>query len=221
MMHEETHEERTANGHGSASSSRWGKMRTESQRKRAERMRVLDDELERRMPARYAKQRSRRILAVAGGACLGLFWVDAAVSWFLAPSDTAMILNFVVLGVVLVVGLPLAGQLIAVTRGMTSKPERELDERQQADRLRAFSTAHRGTSVVMILVMIVTMTADRDGRDSQIPGAALFLILFALLVTHILLPLVVATWQMPDPPADEDEDEFDDDNDKPSPTTAT
>lgn len=179
--------------------------RQRRQDKRAERVRVLDEELERRLPARYAKQSARRALAVAGGACLGLLWVDAAVSWVLAPSDTAMIFNFVVLGVLVVAGLPLAGSLSAVTRGMTFKSERELDEREQAGRLRAYSAAHRCTSVVMIVVLLVTMFADRDGRDSQIPGAALFLILFALLVTHVLLPLVVAAWQMPDPPADDDE----------------
>ncbi|WP_106396275.1 hypothetical protein [Actinocorallia populi] len=200
-----TNDERPTNDRDS---SWWHRHRANSQRKRAERIRVLDEELERRMPARYATQRARRALAVAGGACLGLLWVDAAVAWILAPSDTAMIVNFVVLGILLVVGIPLAGSLSAITRGMTLKHERELDEREKTARLRAFTTAHRCTSVVMILVMLVTMFADRDGRDSQIPGAALFLILFALLVTHVLLPLVVAAWQAPDPPADEDE--FDD-----------
>ncbi|SFN04291.1 MULTISPECIES: hypothetical protein [Actinomadura] len=178
-----------------------------SRRKRADRLAALDDELERRLPARYARRRPRRVLAGAGAVTLGLFWVDAAVSWALAPSDTAMISNFVILGVLVVVGFPLAGQLIAVTRGLTSKRERELDERQLTARLRAFATAHRATTYVMIAVVLAVSVADRDGRDSQIPGAALFLILFALLVTHALLPLVVAAWQAADPPADEDEDE--------------
>ncbi|GAA2738818.1 hypothetical protein [Actinocorallia aurantiaca] len=193
-----TNEERSAND----SSPSWRQRR---QDKRAERMQALDEELDHRMPARYAKQRARRTLAVVGGACLGLLWVDAAVSWVLAPSDTAMIFNFVVLGILVVAGFPLAGQLLAITRGMTFKSEQELDEREQAGRLRAFSAAHKCTSVVMFVVLLVTMLVDRDGRDSQIPGAALFLILFALLITHVLLPLIVATWQMPDPPADEDE----------------
>jgi len=197
-----TNEERPTND----SSPSWRQRR---QNKRAESLRILDEELEHRIPARYAKQRARRALAVAGGACLSLLWVDAAVSWVLAPSDTAMIFNFVVLGILVVTGLPLSGSLIAVTRGMTFKSERELDEREQAGRLRAFSAAHKCTSLVMFVVLLVTMLVDRDGRDSQIPGAALFLILFALLVTHVLLPLIVAAWQMPDPPADED-DEFGD-----------
>ncbi|MEV0281303.1 hypothetical protein AB0I22_33645 [Streptomyces sp. NPDC050610] len=206
-----TNEERPANDHAPTRLSWWGKHQAKSQLKRTERLRTLE---QRPIAARYAKQCPRRALAVAGGACLGLLWVDAAASWVLAPSDTAMIVNFAALGVLLVVGGPLAGQLILTTRGTTSRREQELDERERASRLRAFSTAHRCTTVVMILVMIVTMSADRDGRDSQIPGAALFLILFALLVTHALLPLVVATWQMPDPPADEDE--FDDRDGKPT-----
>ncbi|MFB4310774.1 hypothetical protein [Actinomadura sp. GTD37] len=175
--------------------------------KRADRLAALDEELERRMPARYARQRPRRMLAGAGAVTLGLLWVDAAVSWALAPSDTAMIVNFVICGVLVVVGIPLAGQLIAVTRGLTSKRERELDERQLTARLRAFATAHRATTYVLIAVLAATMIADRDGRESQIPGAALFLILFALLATHVLLPLVVAAWQTADPPAEEEADE--------------
>ncbi|NDU76823.1 hypothetical protein GWI34_29985 [Actinomadura sp. DSM 109109] len=179
-----------------------------SRRRREQRFAALDDALERRMPARYARRRPRRILAGTGAVMLGLFWVDAAVSWALAPSDTAMIVNFVILGVLVVGGVPLAGQLIAVTRGLTSRREHELDERQLTARLRAFATAHRATTAVMVAVLAVTLLADRDGRESQIPGAALFLILFALLATHALLPLVVAAWQTPDPPpADDDEGE--------------
>jgi len=175
--------------------------------KRADRRAALDEELERRLPARYARRRPRRILAGAGAVTLGLFWVDAAVSWALAPSDTAMIANFVILGVLVVVGFPLAGQLIAVTRGLISKREHELDERQLGARLRAFASAHRATTFVLVAVLVATMVADRDGRESQIPGAAVFLILFALLATHVLLPLVVAAWQAADPPADDDENE--------------
>jgi hypothetical protein len=178
-----------------------------SRSRRADRLAALDEKLERRMPARYARQGPRRALAAAGAVTLGLFWVDAAVSWVLAPSDAAMITNFVILGVLVVTGIPLAGQLIAVTRGLTSKRPRELDERQLTARLRAFASAHRATTFVLVAVLVATMVADRDGRESQIPGAAVFLILFALLATHTLLPLVVAAWQTPDPPADDEDEE--------------
>lgn len=159
---------------------------------------------------RYARGRPRRVLAVVSGACLGLFWVDAAVSWFLAPSDTAMIVNFVILGVGVVAGALLGGMLIAATGGTIARRWHELDERELTGRFRAFTTAHRCTTAVIALVIAVIMIATTgEGEDMHVPGAALFLILFALLVTHVLLPLVVATWQMPDPPADED-DGFDD-----------
>lgn len=179
--------------------------RTKAQAKKEKRQQVLERETERLMSGRYSRQRPRRVLAVVGLSFLGLLWVDAAVSWILAPSNTAMITNFVVLGILLVIGLPLAGQLVAVTRGMTFKDESELDEWELTGRSRAFTTAHRCTTIMMILVLLVTTAVDRDGEASQIPGAALFLILFALLITHFLLPLVVATWQIPDPPAEEDE----------------
>lgn len=182
-----------------------------SRHKRAARLAALNEQLESRLPARYARQRPRRILAGAGAVTLGLFWVDAAVSWVLAPSDTAMIANFVILGILIVVGFPLAGQLMAVTRGLTSKREHELDERQLLARLRAYATAHRATTFVLAAVLIITSAVDTEGRESQIPGAALFLILFAMLATHVLLPLVVATWQTADPP-DDDEDEYQDED---------
>ncbi|MFI0485157.1 hypothetical protein [Actinomadura sp. 9N215] len=178
-----------------------------SRRKRADRLAALEDELERRMPSRYARRRPRRTLAGAGAVTLGLLWVDAAVSWVIAPSDTAVIVNFVVLAVLLAVGFPLATQLVALTRGLTAKRERELDERQLAARLRAFATAHRASTVVIVAVLLVTTAAARDGRDAQIPGAALFLILVALLVTHMFLPLIVATWQTTDPPTDDEDQE--------------
>ncbi|KAB2342376.1 hypothetical protein [Actinomadura rudentiformis] len=195
MMNAKTHE----------GSGRWGEQRRKSQARRAERLQKMDAELERRLPARYARQRNRRIVASMGAGLLGLLWVDAAISWALAPSDTAMIANFVILGVLVVLGFPVAGQLIAITRGMIFKREHELDERQQLARLRAFSTAHKGTTTLIILATAATMFADGDD-DLHVPSAALFLILFALLVTHALLPQVVATWQMPDPPAEDDED---------------
>ncbi|MFI0368622.1 hypothetical protein ACH35V_12125 [Actinomadura sp. 1N219] len=178
-----------------------------SRRKRADRLAALEEQMDRRMPARYGRRRPRRVLAGAGAVTLGLLWADAAVSWVIAPSDTAMIVNFVVLGVLVVVGLPLATQLVALTRGLTAKREWELDERQLTARLRAFATAHRASTVVIVAVLLVTMIADRDGRESQIPGAALFLILFALLVTHMFLPLIVAAWQTADPPTEDDEDQ--------------
>ncbi|GAA2573202.1 hypothetical protein SMC26_27935 [Actinomadura fulvescens] len=187
---------------------RWSERRGRSQARRAERLQKLDAELERRMPGRYARRRNRRLLAGTGAALLGLLWADAAISWALAPSDTAMIANFVILGVLIVLGLPMAGQLIAVTRGVTSKREHELDERQQLARLRAFSTAYKCTTALIVVATAATMFSDRDD-ELHVPSAALFLILFALLVTHALLPLVVATWQLPDPPAEDDEDPAD------------
>ncbi|TDC77588.1 hypothetical protein [Actinomadura sp. 7K507] len=177
-----------------------------SRGRRAERVAALD---EHPLPARYARRRPRRVLAGASAVTLSLLWVDAAVSWVLAPSDTAMIANFVILGVLLLIGIPLAGQLIALTRGLTTKREHELDERQLTARLRAYAAAHRATTFVLFAVLLVTMTADRDGRESYIPGAALFLILFAMLLTHVALPLIVAAWQAADPPDDEDEMEED------------
>jgi len=172
--------------------------REHSQRRRAERI----TDLEQRMPARFTARRNRRSLAVAGAGLLALLWLNAAVSWFLAPSDTAMVTTFVVLAVVVVVGIPVISWMVVVTRGATSLAERFLDERQVAERLRAFTVAHR---ISGLLIAVVAMASTILDPGLHLPSAAYFLVLFALFATHTQLPLLVAAWQAPDPPVDDEE----------------
>ncbi|MDL4771783.1 MULTISPECIES: hypothetical protein [Thermomonosporaceae] len=184
-----------------------GGWRERAERRRAERI----TELAGRAPGRFAARRNRRLLAGAAGALLLLPWVDAAVSWLIAPSDTAVYVNLVVLAAMAVGGVPAYNRMITVTRGTTSLDERYLDERQVAERLRAFRVAHRGTTAMIIAVGVTIMLAER-GRDAHVPAAANFLMVFAMLVMHIALPLIIATWRQPDPPPD-DGDEEDGDGD--------
>ena len=172
--------------------------RERSQRRRAERIMAS----EKHMPARFIERRNRRALAVAGAGLLALLWLNAAVSWFLAPSGAAVITNCVVLAVVVVVGIPVASWMVVVTRGATFLAESFLDERQVVERLRAFTVAHRISGLLIAVVAAASTILD---PGMHLPSAAYFLVLFALFVTHTQLPLLAAAWQAPDPPVDDEE----------------
>ncbi|MFC6878759.1 MULTISPECIES: hypothetical protein [Actinomadura] len=159
-----------------------------------------------RLPGWYATRRRRRTLVGAMCTALGLLWVDTGVSWRLAPSDTAMITNFVILAVVLAILFPAIVLLNTATRGTTSLRERQLDERQIGERLRAYTIAHRLTLWLLVAATVVVLNTG-SGRDAHVPYAAIVLAAISLFMTHMLLPLLVAGWRLPDPPPDEDDDE--------------
>ncbi|MGW5265404.1 hypothetical protein ACWEQG_30910 [Microbispora sp. NPDC004025] len=157
------------------------------------------------LPALHRTRRRRRLLVVAGAASVLLLWADAAVSWAIAPSDTAVRVNLVLLVVMAAIYIPVVTALNSATRGLASLPESRLDERQVGERFRAHTYANRVMRLVLggLAVFVVVATWDA-GEKAQIPGAAVFLGVFALLWTHILLPLLVAGWRLPDPPPDDD-----------------
>ncbi|RFU36923.1 hypothetical protein DZF91_35585 [Actinomadura logoneensis] len=155
------------------------------------------------VPGRYATRRGRRNLVRAGIACLALFYVSAVVCWALAPSDTAMYVTFACDGLGLLAGGFVLGRMVVVTRGTTRLPDHLLDERQAAEKLRAHSTAHRLT----VLLLFVALFGIELGMRSDVrsPSAAVVVTFGALLVTVASLPLLVSTWRMPDPVPDEDD----------------
>ncbi|WP_433139957.1 hypothetical protein ACQPZ8_40430 [Actinomadura nitritigenes] len=152
----------------------------------------------------YATRRRRRALAAAGLAGLAMIWAGTVVSWNLAPSDTAMWTTIGLLAVSVATTIPVVAALNIATRGTTSLAESRLDERQVADRLRAFTVAHRVMLAVLVAVVVGVLAADTD----RVPMAAVVVGVVALFETHMLLPVLVAGWRMPDPPPD-DEDEAD------------
>ncbi|WP_432924560.1 hypothetical protein ACQPZZ_29905 [Microbispora sp. CA-135349] len=166
---------------------------------------------EERLVALHRTRRRRRLLVVAGAASVLLLWADAAVSWAIAPSDTAVRVNLVLLVVMAAIYIPVVTALNSATRGLASLPESRLDERQAAERFRAHTYANRVMRLVLgaLAVFVVVATWD-EGEKPQIPGAAVFLGVFALLWTHFLLPLLVAGWRLPDPPPDDDQDDDED-----------
>ncbi|MEU9025593.1 hypothetical protein [Actinomadura sp. NPDC048394] len=153
----------------------------------------------------YATRSRRRALAAAGLAGLAMIWAGTVVSWHLAPSDTAMWVTITLLGVSVVTTVPVIGALNVATRGTMSLAESRLDERQVAERLRAFTVAHRIMLAVLVAVVVAVLAADTE----HVPMAAVVVGVIALFETHMLLPVLVAGWRMPDPPPDDEEDEED------------
>ncbi|MEV5568999.1 hypothetical protein AB0L06_03040 [Spirillospora sp. NPDC052269] len=160
--------------------------------------------LQSEVPSRYATQSGRRNLVRMGIACLALFYVSTVVCWALAPSDTAMYLTFVCDGIGLVAGALVLGQMVVVTRGTTRLPDHLLDERQALEKLRAHSTSHRLTVILLFAALFVIELGMSFSGDHS-PSAAVVVTFAALLVTVSALPLLVTTWRMPDPIPDEDD----------------
>ncbi|WP_182907892.1 hypothetical protein, partial [Microbispora sp. H13382] len=156
----------------------------------------------------HRTRRRRRLLVVAGAASVLLLWADAAVSWAIAPSDAAVRVNLVLLVVMLAICIPVVSALNSATRGLASLPESHLDERQITERLRAHTYANTAMRLILGgLAAFVVVAMWDEGEKAHIPGAAVFLGVFALWWTHFLLPLLVAGWRLPDPPPDDDLDD--------------
>jgi MFS family permease len=165
-------------------------------------------------PARFATRDGRRRLVAAGAGILALLWVNTAVSWVLAPSDTAMFTCFAILGIVLLAGGWVWHALTLSTRGTIGLPEHLLDERQAKERLRAHAVAHRLTILLLFVTYFIVLQALPEGRDENTTGvasAAVALLFLALLATVWAMPLLAAAWRLPDPPPPEDDEDEDED----------
>ncbi|MBO2445214.1 hypothetical protein [Actinomadura nitritigenes] len=156
-----------------------------------------------RLASWYATRRRRRALAGGGLAGLAMIWAGTVVSWNLAPSDTAMWVTITLLAVSVATTIPVVSALNIATRGTMSLAESRLDERQVAERLRAFTVAHRVMLAVLVAVVVGVLAADAE----HVPMAAVVVGVVALFETHMLLPVLVAGWRMPDPPPDDEDEE--------------
>ncbi|GAA2418516.1 hypothetical protein GCM10010191_31690 [Actinomadura vinacea] len=157
---------------------------------------------------RFADRRGRRLMVGAGAACLALLWAAAAVSWVLAPSDTAMIVTFVLTPISVLAGLSVRHTLVIGTRGTVGLPVHLLDERQREDRLRAQAVAQHATLLLLALTCFVFLQAlPKSPEGDHVPSAAVAVLFVALLATVWALPLLIAAWRQTDPPAGDEDDE--------------
>lgn len=161
------------------------------------------------MPANrlWATRPARRRLVAVAAAALVVLWAGLVVIARYAPSDLARNVYLSMFGISLLVGLPVVGWLHTATKGVLYLPERFLDERQLHDRRRAFTSAHRATSVVLgSLFVLANLWSYKDGQLTlTVPVALLAPLALTLFVTHYTIPLLLAAWRVADPPDDDDE----------------
>ncbi|GGL18344.1 hypothetical protein [Planomonospora parontospora] len=161
------------------------------------------------LPGWYATQGRRRLLAAAGAFSLALAWAMAGVVWIIGPDGGTRWIVFALMAVMAVVYFPAVTLMNVATRGMTALTERNLDERQVGERLRATAVAHRLMTRLLAALACLTLGVGLlRGREHMVPGSTLLYLSLAVALTHFVLPLIVSCWRMPDPPPDdEDEDE--------------
>jgi hypothetical protein len=160
------------------------------------------------LPGWYATQGRRRLLAAAGAFSLALVWAMAGVVWATGPGDGTRWIVFALMAVTLVVYFPAVTLMNVATRGLTALTERNLDERQVGERLRATAVAHRlMTRLLAALACLTLVVGFLRGREHMVPGSTLLYLSLAVALTHFVLPLIVSCWRMPDPPPDDEEEE--------------
>ncbi|WP_433241884.1 hypothetical protein ACQPYK_37020 [Streptosporangium sp. CA-135522] len=154
----------------------------------------------------YATRGRRRLLVGVGAAAAGLIWISAIVCYYLAPSATAMWTTFALGGAALVIYVVVYSALVGATRGVVGLAERHLDERQSRERRKIQAEAHRATTVTLVAFGVLLLSAMPSGEMViRIPAAAIVMLMFGLLATHVIMPSLIAGWRMSDPPDDEDE----------------
>ncbi|AWS45724.1 hypothetical protein [Streptosporangium sp. 'caverna'] len=157
-------------------------------------------------PTWYATRRGRRILAGVGAASAGMIWVSAIVCFYLAPSTTAMWTTFALAGIASVIYVVFYSALIGATRGTVGLAERHLDERQSRERQKIQADARRGTLWILIALGVsLSLAVPKGELIVRVPSAAITVLVFAVIATHLILPSLLAAWRLPDPlPDDED-----------------
>ncbi|WP_436763886.1 hypothetical protein [Streptosporangium sp. V21-05] len=156
------------------------------------------------LPGWYATRGRRRLIASAVVVSLALLWADVAVSWNGVPGDGADLTDFTLLALSMVIYFPAVSLLNVATRGVVELAERDLDERQVGERLRAVAIAHRVTLGILVAVFVTAIVLGMSqGRDYSVPGDAFLALILALGLTHFVLPLVVSGWRLADPPGDD------------------
>ncbi|MFI6455126.1 hypothetical protein ACIBF6_26620 [Streptosporangium amethystogenes] len=157
------------------------------------------------LPGWYATRGRRRLLASAVVLAISLLWIDAAISWAIPRNGRGALAELTLLAIAMFVYLPAVSLLNVATRGVVELRERDLDERQVGERLRAVAIAHRVTTGILIaLALVVIGVGIARGHDYSMPWDALVALTIALFLTHFVLPLIISGWRLPDPPNDDD-----------------
>ncbi|GAA3441020.1 hypothetical protein [Planomonospora venezuelensis] len=158
------------------------------------------------LPGWYATRTRRRVLAAAGLVPAALMWISALLAALITDRDVERWVYLGLGALVLVISIPVTGVLNTATRGATDLAERHLDEWQLAHRLRVTALAHRVTFGILGAAMAATLAVSA-GKDEEflIPGDVFLTMVIALFLTHMIMPLVISAWRLPDPPPDDED----------------
>ncbi|MEU7579532.1 hypothetical protein AB0B50_18215 [Streptomyces sp. NPDC041068] len=96
------------------------------------------------------------------------------------------------------------GVINGSVRGMLDLRARALDERQRAEKARVVALAHRVMLWVLLAAAVGAGAVWATGHDAE---GLIFPVLFAVFVTHWLMPVWVAGLTAADEPADDEIDE--------------
>ncbi|WP_031506253.1 hypothetical protein [Streptomyces megasporus] len=157
-------------------------------------LRLMNDPRRQRAHATRARRRG----LVAAHVALTVAWL--AVLLTLADHGWPAL---AALAVVTLAWCVVTGMLNLATRGLLELRARVLDERQLAERGRAFVIAHR-TFLALQLAALLWVFLAYGGGDGQVSVRVLVGTVAALLVAHWLLPLWSAVLITRDAPAEDD-----------------
>jgi hypothetical protein len=116
--------------------------------------------------------------------------------------------TFALLGFGLLLYVLVLSVFVVASQGMIGIGAKDLDERQLAELRHVYTLAHRGTTWMLIVLVLIASRAPAGWPGEEIlkiPGAAAFLTVGAALATHMIMPHLIAGWRLSDPPEDEDE----------------
>jgi hypothetical protein len=149
-------------------------------------------------PKWYGTRQGRRITAALGSAALAMIWASAVVCWFLAPSTTARWITLALTGVALVIYAGVFSVLIVASEGVVSLAEKNLDERQLAEKRHVYALAHRGGNWMLGAATTVVAVMSVGHSILRIPTAAAFMFMVAAWTTHKIMPHLIVCWRLED-----------------------
>ncbi|MDP9848292.1 hypothetical protein [Streptosporangium lutulentum] len=155
-------------------------------------------------PRWYGTRQGRRVAAALGAAALAMIWASAVVCWFLAPSTTAMWITLSLAGIALVTYAGVFSVLIAASDGVVGLAEKNLDERQLAERRHIYTLAHRGSAWMLGVATIVVGLLSGSDHILRVPTTAAFMFMVAIWTTHKITPHLIACWRLEDAPPDDE-----------------
>lgn len=88
--------------------------------------------------------------------------------------------------------------LIVASEGVVSLAEKNLDERQLAEKRHVYALAHRGGNWMLGAATTVVAVMSVGHSILRIPTAAAFMFMVAAWATHKIMPHLIVCWRLED-----------------------